>query len=240
MPSGLASDAQDFGGPVVSRRLHRDFDRAQGGPARFAAIALLRRSGRPGDRHAAGIARIRPAFENSLDRTCRVPRLAARSRSGGKQGNVRTRADCRRIARQIRRGDSFRALRFALRSGARYRGHAAGCVAHRRRGIAGNDDGSARLHRSRDREPSQPRLRQTRGNFTGQIRSRHRPGPFHAARNAATHTAGGWADGASCHSGRGRFECLRRRGGHVERSPRSCPGADSASRAKWLACLAIQ
>ena len=82
MPSGLASDSQDFGGPVVAADFTVTLTAPKVGQLVLPHSSMLRRAGRERYRDAAGAARIRLAFENSLDRAGGIPRLAARARPG--------------------------------------------------------------------------------------------------------------------------------------------------------------
>ena len=82
MPSGLASDSQDFGGPVVAADFTVTLTAPKVGQLVLPHSSCCGDAGRERYRNAARTARVRPAFENSLDRAGGIPRLAARARPG--------------------------------------------------------------------------------------------------------------------------------------------------------------
>ena len=180
MPSGLASDSQDFGGPVVAADFTVTLTAPKVGQlvlphSSCCGVLVVRDIGTPpelleSDPHLK-IHWIEPAEFRAL------PLARDPVANKGTYGHALI------VAGSLgKSGAAILAARGALRSGA-------GLVTVATpqdvlpivaAGIAGNDDGSAGVHRSRDGEPSQSRLRAICGNFARQIRSRHRPGAFHA------------------------------------------------------------
>ncbi len=181
MPSGLASDSQDFGGPVVAA----DFTVTLTAPKVGQLVLphspccgelVVKDIGTPpelleSDPHLK-IHWIEPAEFRAL------PLARDPAANKGTYGHALI------VAGSLgKSGAAILAARGALRSGAGLVTVATptGCAADCGRGIAGNDDGSSGFNGSRNSEPSQSRLRQVCGNFARQIRSGHWPGAFHAA-----------------------------------------------------------
>ena len=197
MPSGLASDAQDFGGPVVSA----DFTVTLTAPklgqmvsprASSCGVLVVRGIGTPPE-----LLESDPHLKIHWMEPGEFRALASRARSGREQRNVRPCADRRGIAREVRRGAAGRTRRVALRRGPRHGGDAARCSADCRRGDAGIDDRAAGRNGRRHGEPSQSGLWPLRGDRPREIRHCDRAGAVDAERNAGIHPRDRLDDGTS-------------------------------------------